>query len=82
MVIDVALIPIFGILERGVAILVLMNLSFHIVWKYSKCRIYFQFWHFRWFLSFWKTDLSGNTVRPEASGFQKTRQIDYLKLKM
>ena len=31
MVIDVALIPIFGILERGVAILVLMNLSFHIV---------------------------------------------------
>ena len=29
-----------------------------------------QFWHFHQFLSYYKSDLSGNTVWPQASGFQ------------
>ena len=37
----------------------------------SKCRIWiFEFWHFPPIFVLFKTDLSGNTVWPQASGFQ------------
>ena len=45
--------------------------------NYSKCPIWiFEFWHFPPFFVPIKTDLSGNTVWPQASGFQKLAKID------
>ena len=42
--------------------------------NYQKCLIWlFQFWHFKSFL--FKSDLSGNTVWPQASGFEKLAKI-------
>ena len=61
---------------------------FTLLENYSKCRI----WILAFFINFWpiKTDLSGNTVSPQASGFKKTRQngpfsaflINFCPLKM
>ena len=45
--------------------------------NYSKCRIWiFNFGIFHQFLSY-KTDLSGNSVWPQASGFQKLAKMDH-----
>ena len=46
--------------------------------NYSKCRIWsFEFWHFPPIFVLFKTDLSGNTVWPQASGFQKLAKMDH-----
>ena len=37
----------------------------------------FEFWHFPPIFGLFKTDLSGNTVWPQASGFQKLAKIDH-----
>ena len=46
--------------------------------NYSKCRIWI-FWILAFFTNFCpiKTDLSGNTVWPQASGFQKLAKMDH-----
>ena len=47
--------------------------------NYSKCRIWiFVLWHFSTNFCHIKTDLSGNTVWPQASGFQKLAKMDIL----
>ena len=44
--------------------------------NYSKCRIWiFQFWHFPPIFGPIKTEQSGNTVWPQALGFQKLAKI-------
>ena len=47
----------------------------HVVWKLL---IFFIFGIFHQFLSNFKSDLSGNAVRPQASGFQKLTKIAFL----
>ena len=50
----------------------------HIVWKLLKMS-HFNFWVLVFSTNFcpFKTDLSGNTVWPQASGFQKLAKIDH-----
>ena len=50
----------------------------HIVWKLLKMS-HFNFWIWAFSTNFCpiKTDLSGNTVWPQASGFQKIAQMDH-----
>ena len=49
----------------------------HIVWKSPKMS-HLNFWTLAFFANFCpiKTDLSGNTVWPQASGFQKLAKLD------
>ena len=55
-----------------------MLLASHLVWKLLKM-LHLNFWILAFFTNFYpiKTDLSGNTVRPQTSGFQKIAQMNH-----